>query len=114
MVLTACSRGRLSSSQAATTWQSFWPRKALVFPGPIMPQPTTPMVIRSEGAGRPFLPKMLAGMMVGAVIATPAAARKRRRLIPERREEDFISGYDARFGAGIREQNSTQIAPGIP
>jgi len=47
-------------------------------------------VIRSEGAGRPFAPKTLAGMMVGAVIATPAAAKKRRRLIPERREEDFI------------------------
>src|SRR3974390_675600 len=39
-------------SQAATTRQSSYPRNDLVFAGPIMPHPTTPIVIRSEAGTR--------------------------------------------------------------
>jgi hypothetical protein len=48
-----------------------------------MPQPTTPKVMRSEGAGRPSRPKAEAGMKVGNAMAAPAAPvtlRKLRRL----------------------------------
>src|SRR5262245_1295294 len=60
---------------------------APVLDGPCIPHPTTPMVIRSDGAGFPSAPSALAGMMVGAATASPAAARKRRRLIPGLKEE---------------------------
>src|SRR5947207_12392877 len=54
-----------------------------VLPGPIMPQPTMPTTIRSEGAARPSLPSALAGIRVGAAMAAAAAPIKRRREILE-------------------------------
>src|SRR5438105_15019806 len=80
----------LSKSQAVSTWQSFSARKASVLLGPCMPQPTTPSVIRSEGAVAPPRPSALAGMSVGAARAAPVRARKWRRLIPESFEECFM------------------------
>ena len=38
-----------------------------------------PMVMRSEGAGRPPFPKAVAGMMVGKPRAAALVVRKRRR-----------------------------------
>jgi len=70
--------------------------KLPVLPGPCMPQPTTPMVIRFEGDGRPSAPKALAGMKVGAANAKPVAARKRRRLMPEFSEGVFIDALGLR------------------
>jgi hypothetical protein len=55
-----------------------------------MPQPTTPMVIRFEGAGLSSRPNALAGMIVGTASASPAVARKWRRLIPEPRADIFM------------------------
>src|SRR6266540_4210722 len=52
MALTDASRCFLSTLQVATTWQSGSLMKFPVFPGPCMPQPTTPIVMRPEGAGR--------------------------------------------------------------
>src|SRR4030095_15355074 len=56
--------------------------KASVLAGPCIPHPTTPIVIRPEGAVDPSAPSALAGIRVGAAIANPVAARKRRRLMP--------------------------------
>src|SRR6266536_831354 len=55
--------------------------KLPVLPGACMPQPTTPMVMRSEGAGRPSAPSVLAGMIVGAATAAAVVAINRRREI---------------------------------
>src|SRR5688500_14999822 len=63
-------------SQAATIWQSDSWRKLLVFPGPIMPQPKTAMVMRLDGA---FCPKTREGTMVGNPRATAPVARNCRR-----------------------------------
>src|SRR5579864_2793651 len=93
MVLTAAWRWFLSRSQAATTWQSLSLRNSPVLPGPCIPQPTTPRVTRSEGAAFASCPNALAGIMVGAAIASPVAARKRRRFIPILREGLFIAIY---------------------
>ena len=70
-----------------------------MLPGPCMPQPTTPTTMRSEGAALPSRPKALAGMMVGAARARLVAARNRRRLIPELKEDSFMGLYDARTPA---------------
>jgi hypothetical protein len=48
------------------------------------------MVIRFEGAGLSSRPNALAGMIVGTASATPAVARKWRRLIPEPRADIFM------------------------
>src|SRR6266567_8417437 len=76
MVPTAVCRWSLCRSQAATTWQSFSARKFLVLLGPIMPQPTTPMVMRFEAEGRAEPAQAVRGMMAAA----PAALRKSRRV----------------------------------
>src|ERR1035441_10982357 len=60
-------------SHAATTWQSASPRNDLVFAGPIMPHPMTPMVMRLEADGRP-MPQAALGMAAAA----PATLRKSR------------------------------------
>src|SRR5438128_9413653 len=49
----------------------------------MLPQPTPPKVMRSDGAGLSARPSALAGTSVGAAIAALAVARKRRREIPE-------------------------------
>src|SRR5262245_50995311 len=105
MVSSAACKWFLSRSQAATTWQSLKPRKASVLPGPIMPQPTTPMVIRSEGAVVPARPKALAGMMVGTAMAAPVAARKRRREMGVL-NDDFIV---VQFGQNIDAEASRKF-----
>src|SRR5579863_6488002 len=83
-------------SQAATTWQSLKPRKDLVFAGPIMPHPITPMVMRSCAGTRRARAK-------GAADTAAAAAAdwmKWRRVIAEefRKDGAFIwapgSGFD--------------------
>src|SRR5436189_3091577 len=81
MALTDTARCFLSMLHVATTWQSGSLMKLPVLLGPCIPQPTTPMVMRSEGAGRPSAPSALAGMMVGAATAAAAVAIKRRREI---------------------------------
>src|SRR5688572_33145265 len=53
--------------------------RPLVLPGPIMPQPTMPTTIRSEGAGRPARPRALAGINVGSAMAAAVVARNWRR-----------------------------------
>src|SRR5689334_13639309 len=62
-----------------------------VLPGPCMPQPTTPMVIRSDGAGRPSAPRALAGMIVGTAMAAAVVVIKRRREILTDELEGFIA-----------------------
>src|SRR6185369_8765764 len=69
MAFIDAARWFLSMLHVATTWQSGSLMKLPVLLGPCMPQPTTPMVMRSEGAGRPSAPSALAGMMVGAATA---------------------------------------------
>src|SRR5438045_9628813 len=81
MAFTEAARWLLSMLHVATTWQSGSLMKLPVLPGPCMPQPTTPMVMRSEGAGRPSAPSALAGMVVGAATAAAVLAIKRRRGI---------------------------------
>src|SRR5437870_4941383 len=81
MAFTEAWRWFLSMLHDATTWQSASLMKLPVLLGACMPQPTTPMVMRSEGAGRPSAPSALAGMMVGAATAAAAVAIKRRREI---------------------------------
>src|SRR6059036_966187 len=81
MAFTDAARCFLSMLHVATTWQSGSLMKLPVLLGPCMPQPTTPMVMRSEGAGRPSAPSALAGMMVGAATAAAVVAIKRRREI---------------------------------
>src|SRR5437667_4678748 len=81
MAFTDAARWFLSMLHDATTWQSASLMKLPVLLGACMPQPTTPMVMRSEGAGRPSAPSALAGMMVGAAMAAAAVAIKRRREI---------------------------------
>src|SRR5882724_11396213 len=84
---TALLRWSLSRSQAATIWQSGRPRKLLVLPGPCMPQPTTPMVMRFEGAA---WPKILEGTITGALRASPVTPRKRRRLMVDFKDAFFM------------------------
>src|SRR6266481_6006400 len=79
MAFTDAARWFLSMLHVATTWQSGSLMKLPVLLGPCIPQPTMPMVMRSEGAGRPSAPSALAGMMVGAATATAVVAIKRRR-----------------------------------
>src|SRR6185295_4885519 len=81
MAFTEAARWFLSMLHVATTWQSGSLMKLPVLLGPCMPQPTTPMVMRSEGAGRPSAPNALAGMMDGAATAAAVVAIKRRREI---------------------------------
>src|SRR5436190_1533773 len=69
--------------QVATTWQSGSFRNSPVFEGPCMPQPTTPMVMRSEGAARPE--DRMAG---AAMTAAPVVAMKRRRFMPAAAEDE--------------------------
>src|ERR1051326_21992 len=83
MAFTEAARWFLSMLHVATTWQSDSLMKLPVLLGACMPQPTTPMVMRSDGAGRPSAPNALAGMMVGAATAVAVAAIKRRREIFE-------------------------------
>src|SRR5580704_11714879 len=83
----------LSMLHEATTWQSFSPIKPRVLSGAIIPHPTIPTVIRSEGGGRPSRPSALAGIKVGtanAALAAPDTARKRRRLICPPFIEDLV------------------------
>src|SRR5208283_5199370 len=61
---------------------------------PCQPQPTTPMVMRLDGAGRAPCPNTLEGMIVGAAIAIPVAAIKCRRLILEFVEEVFMPSFN--------------------
>src|SRR2546430_15992769 len=88
--------------QVATTWQSDSLMKLPVLLGPCMPQPTTPIVMRSDGAGRPSAPRALAGMIVGAATAAAAVAMKRRREILGADSEVFIM-HNLPNGAPARE-----------
>src|SRR5437667_12247921 len=81
MAFTDAARWFLSMLHDATTWQSASLMKLPVLLGACMPQPPTPMVMRSDGAGRPCAPSALAGMMVGAATAAAVVAIKRRREI---------------------------------
>src|SRR5437764_7475159 len=90
MAFTDAARCFLSMLQVATTWQSDSRMKFPVLLGPCMPQPTTPMVMRSEGAGRPSAPSALAGMIVGAATAAAVVAIKRRREILRADKEVFM------------------------
>ena len=57
------------------------PRKASVLPGPCMPQPTTPMVMRSDGAAPPPAMAREPVIRVGAArAAMPVKVRNFRRL----------------------------------
>src|SRR5439155_10587024 len=110
MASTACLSGRLSRSQAATTWQSFSAIRPRVLSGPIIPQPTMPMTMRSEGAGRPSLPRALEGINVGAATAAALVAMKRRREILE--IEGFIMGGIMTCGQFGREWKNASQQPG--
>src|SRR4051812_8912546 len=68
-------------SHAATTRQSSKPRNDLVLAGPIMPQPITPILMRSFGptGGAPVKAARANGDAPNAV-AAPAACIKRRRV----------------------------------
>src|ERR1043166_3818435 len=109
MAFTDAARCFLSMLHVATTWQSGSLMKLPVLLGPCMPQPTTPMVMRSEGAGRPSAPSALAGIMVGAVTAAAVVAMKRRReifgLI------GFMILYRAQFAAFVRAKNGVRPHP---
>jgi hypothetical protein len=75
-----------------------------------MPQPTTPTVILSEGGvRRPLLVAQEENSM-GEATANPVAARKRRRLMPEEKEDSFMGRYDARSGGKRREKNGARWA----
>src|SRR5207302_11422576 len=87
---TDASRCFLSMLQVATTWQSDSLMKFSVLLGPCMPQPTTPIVMRSDGAGRPFAPRALAGMIVGAAMAAAVVVMNWRREILESDKEVFM------------------------
>src|ERR1044072_2881242 len=100
MAFTDAARWFLSMLHVATTWQSASLMKLPVLLGPCMPQPTTPMVMRSEGAGRPSAPSALAGMMVGAATAGAAVAIKRRREILE--SIGFMANDYAPAAIGVR------------
>src|SRR5260221_14464868 len=54
------------------------------------PQPTIPMLMRAEGAGRSSAPHALKGTNVGIATVAPAAARKRRRLTREFLANNFM------------------------
>src|SRR6185437_3100116 len=84
--------------QVATTWQSASRIKLPVLPGPCMPQPTTPIVMRVEGAGRPSAPNARAGMIVGAAMTAAEVAMKRRREIL--RDVDFMGSILHGWRAG--------------
>src|ERR1044072_7119359 len=81
MAFTDAARWFWSMLHVATIWQSGSRMKLPVLPGACMPQPTTPMVMRSEGAVCPSAPSALEGMMVGAATAAAVMAIKRRREI---------------------------------
>src|SRR6478609_4010604 len=104
MVLRERWRWFLSMLALATTWQSDCRRKLPVLLGPCIPHPTTPMVIRSDGAGRPSAPSALAGIIVGAASTVPVTARKWRRLIRDS-EEGFIDKNVARARDDILVQS---------
>src|SRR2546426_1793587 len=80
-----------------------------VLPGPIMPQSTMPMTMRSDGAGRPAWPSALAGMNVGAAMAEAAVAIKRRREILD--NVGFIMGGIMPNGLFTREQKNAAAEP---
>src|SRR5204862_6964712 len=92
--------------QVATTWQSALPRKARVLLGPCIPQPTTPIVMRLDGAVAPPRPKALAGMIVGAAAAMPVSAIKCLRVILEVREVVFIMFNDGSNANWTQQQIS--------
>src|SRR6185436_17863425 len=105
MAYTEAARWFLSMLHVATTWQSGSLMKLPVLPGPCMPQPTTPMVMRSEGAGRPSAPSALAGMMVGAATAAAVLAIKRRRELF--RSMGLMRGNYAQSPADVRVKTLT-------
>src|SRR5256885_1488984 len=107
MALTEAARWFLSMLHVATTWQSGSLMKLPVLPGPCMPQPTTPMEMRSEGAGRPSAPSALAGMMVGAARAAAVLAIKRRREIF--RLIGLMKSDYARSTVGVRAKILTSL-----
>src|SRR5215471_5125274 len=80
--------------------------KASVFDGPCIPQPTMPMVMRSEAALR-FGSAAVAQLVriVGAASAARlVAAKKERRVNCFECECSLMRGHDARNGVGIREK----------
>src|SRR5262245_48066090 len=107
MAFTEAARWFLSMLHVATTWQSGSLMKLPVLPGPCMPQPTTPMVMRSEGAGRPSAPSALAGMMVGAATAAAVLAIKRRREIFG--SMVFMRNDSAQSAVGVRAKILTGL-----
>src|SRR6185369_250357 len=103
MAFTEDARWFLSMLHVATTWQSASRMKLPVLPGPCMPQPTTPMVMRSDGAGRPSAPSALAGMIVGAATAAAVVAIKRRREILG--SMGFMAKHYAQLAIRVRVKN---------
>src|ERR1700678_2277538 len=110
MVSTAACRWPVWMSHAATTWQSSCARNALVFAGPIMPHPMTPMVMRFEGLVRPLPEIARAHAPRGSRAVAPATLRKSRRLMPagalEREDCDFISFSEAGSTESLDEVGS--------
>src|SRR5580765_2807446 len=76
----ALSRTACFTSQTATYWTSFRPRKAPRSPLPWLPIPMPAMTTRSLGAGRPSAPKTEAGMTEGKATSAVDAFRNERRV----------------------------------
>src|ERR1044072_948847 len=112
MAFTDDARCFLSMLHVATTWQSASRMKFPVLLGACIPQPTTPMVMRSEGAGRPSAPSALAGMMVGAATAAAVLAMKRRREIFGMM--GFITSYYADFPIRVRVKKLWKMIAAAP
>src|SRR5438477_13124499 len=79
-----------------------------VLAGPIMPHPTMPTTMRSEGGACPSLPRALAGIIVGPATAAAVAAIKRRREIVEPDTVVFMVHEFANLAAGARVKNCNQ------
>jgi len=67
------------------------------------------MVMRSDGAGRPFAPRALAGMIVGAAMAVAVVAIKRRREILETDREVFMKLIVPRWQSPREQKNASVL-----
>src|SRR5262245_34535375 len=86
--------------------------RPLVLPGPIIPQPTMPTTMRSDGPGRPARPSALAGINVGNAMAAAVVARNWRRENSWRgleRKVDFMVANLPK--AGTSHQQKIDLVP---